>query len=175
MSPKKSSNTLNSTPNELLKKTGSAPKVIAVAGLQALAILFVMAGLLLWWRGGEVTVHIGSATIRASVANTEAERAQGLQSETYISDTRGMLFVFPYDAKWQIWMKDMTVPIDIVWLDAGKKVVGVQKNVSPDSYPDHYTPPEDARYVLELASGVAQKAHIELGVRAEFTVSSATK
>lgn len=166
---------MNSTPSERQKKIESARKVVVIAGLQAVVVIFIMAGLLFWWRSHTVNVRIGTANIQAAVASTKTEQAKGLRDKVHIADNSGMLFVFPHDAKWQIWMKDMKVPIDIVWLDAGKKVVSVQQRVSPDSYPGHFTPPEDARYVLELASGVAQKAHIEPGVRAEFTVSIATK
>jgi len=134
-----------------------------------------MAGLLFWWRDDKVNVRIGSVKIEATVAGTETERAKGMSGKVYVADNQGMLFVFPHDAKWQIWMKDMKVPIDIVWLDASKKVVSLRKNVPPSSYPGHFTPPADARYVLEIASGAAQKANIELGVRAEFTVSRVTK
>lgn len=134
-----------------------------------------MAGLLSWWRNDQVKVSIGSARIQAEVADTEPERAKGLRDRAHIAENQGMLFVFSHDAKWQIWMKDMKVPIDIVWIDADKQVVAVQRNVRPDSYPGHFTPPADARYVLELASGVAQKTNIGPGMRAEFTVSAATK
>jgi len=134
-----------------------------------------MAGLFSWWPNGGVTISIGSASIHAAVADTESERAIGLSQQTSIAANRGMLFVFPRDAKWQIWMKDMKLPIDIVWLDAHKKVVSVQANALPSSYPGHFTPPADARYVLELASGTAQKAGIHPGTRADLTVHAATK
>lgn len=134
-----------------------------------------MAGLMFWWRGDTVNVRIGSVKIQADVVDTEAERATGLRNKMHLTDNHGMLFVFPHDAKWEIWMKDMKIPIDIVWIDASKKVVAVQANVSPTSYPGHFAPPAEARYVLELASGVAQRSEIEPGVRADFTVSQATK
>ena len=175
MLPKKSSNTSNSTPSGATKKTASAHKVIAAAGLQALVIVFVTAGLLFWWREDTVKVHVGNASIQAAVADTEAERNKGLNDKVHITDNHGMLFVFDYDKKWSIWMKDMKVPIDIVWIDANKKVVAVKENVSPDTYPAHYEPPENARYVLEIASGVASKMNIEPGIKAQFDLPGATR
>lgn len=162
-------------PSEPLKKTASAPKVIALGGLQALVIICVTAGLLFWWRGDAVKVSIGTTAIQAEVADTEAERARGLSDKVHITANHGMLFVFPHDAQWGMWMKDMKVPVDIVWLDANKKVVAVQAAVDPASYPGHYTPPHNARYVLELASGVAASANITPGITAKFDVPPATK
>lgn len=175
MSPKKSSNILNSTPSGATKKTASAPKIITAAGLQALVIVFVTAGLLFWWRDDTVKVHVGTASIQAAVADTEAERNKGLSDKVHITDNHGMLFVFDYDKKWPIWMKDMRVAIDIVWIDADKKVVDVKHNVSPDTYPSYYEPSGNARYVLEIASGVARRANIEPGVKVQFELPGATR
>jgi uncharacterized membrane protein (UPF0127 family) len=172
---KKSSNTSNSTPSEHLKKTASARKVVTLAGLQALAIIFVMAGLMFWWRDHTAKVRVGDAAIQVEVADTEQERQEGLSSKIHLADNHGMLFVFPHDAPWAMWMKDMQLPIDIVWIDANKKVVHVESGVRPESYPAYYAPPQNARYVLELASGVAAKSRIQTGVQADFDVAAATK
>ena len=146
-----------------------------MGGLRALAIIFVVAGLLFWWRDDKVKVVIGTTAIQAEVADTEDERAKGLRDAVHLAANQGMLFVFPHDDRWGIWMKDMHVPIDIVWLDAGKKVVAAKTNVDPASYPAHFEPPHNARYVLELASGAVTRYQIEPGIRAQFDVPLPTK
>jgi uncharacterized membrane protein (UPF0127 family) len=175
MSPKKSSNTSNLTPSEPLKKTASARNILIAAGLQAAVIIFVIASLMPWVRSRQLDMHIGSAVIQVEVANTEQERQKGLSAATSLAKNHGMLFVFSHDSQWAMWMKDMKMPIDIVWLNAYKKVVHVEAHVDPASYPAYFAPPESARYVLELASGGAAEAGILPGVVAQFDDVVTTK
>ena len=51
-------------------------------------------------------------------------------------------------------MKDMRFPIDIVWLDENKNIVGIERGVSPDSYPETYKPPIAVLYALETNPGL---------------------
>ena len=80
--------------------------------------------------------------------------------------------VFESDDTWGIWMKDMKVPIDIIWLDNEKGVIYIVKNASPESSTDKiYKSTEDARYVIELSAGSVQKYGISVGQKAEFEVN----
>jgi uncharacterized protein len=137
-------------------------------------LVFVTSMLMVLHRDYSI-VRIGSVEIQVEIADSEEARQKGLSEKTSLADSQGMLFVFPHDAQWSIWMKNMKMPIDIVWLDTNKKVVHVASHVAPDTYPAHFTPPAQARYVLELASGVAAKNNMTPGVQTEFTVSSAAK
>ena len=74
-----------------------------------------------------------------------------------------MLFVFDSDSRPGFWMKDMKFPIDIVWLDASKKVVTIKRNATPESYLEAYYPSAPARYVIELVSGRASELGIDVG------------
>ncbi|MDO4773649.1 MAG: DUF192 domain-containing protein [Candidatus Saccharibacteria bacterium] len=118
-----------------------------------------------------VTVMIGRATLSAEVADNDDTRRRGLAGREKIADHAAMLFVFDRDDSWKIWMKDMKMPIDVVWLDAKKTVVHVEHNVQPDAEPyREYQPPKPARYVLETAAGVAKDKGIREGVQASFEV-----
>ncbi|OHA92045.1 MAG: hypothetical protein A3J09_00920 [Candidatus Zambryskibacteria bacterium RIFCSPLOWO2_02_FULL_51_21] len=87
------------------------------------------------------------------IANTDAERTQGLSGRASLPAGTGLLFVFESPGKYGFWMKDMNFPIDIVWLGDGMLPVGIEKNVSPDSYPQVFYPPVPVRYVLEVNAG----------------------
>lgn len=83
-----------------------------------------------------------------------------------IGSGEGMLFPFPFDHAWQIWMLNMHFPIDIIWLDSKRRVVYVAERARPcksvlNCKP--YVPDAKARYVLELGSGVASKLKIKSG------------
>lgn len=116
------------------------------------------------------TVTIGTAVVKAKVASTDAERERGLSGVEVLSDTSGMLFVFNDDGPQGIWMKDMKINLDIIWLDTDKRVVHIERKVTPASYPKVYQSPKPARYVLEIPAGRADKTRITLGKTAVFDV-----
>lgn len=99
-------------------------------------------------------------TIPVSVADTEAERAQGLSFTRELTEGRGKLFLFDAPGTYGFWMKDMRYPIDIVWIDSTWKVVAVTTDIAPETYPQVFYPPTDIRYVLELGAGDAERQGI---------------
>lgn len=119
------------------------------------------------------TVDIGKGTFRAEVANTDETRARGLGGRQELGKSEGMLFVTEKDGDIPIWMKDMRIPIDIIWLDAKKKVVHVKRDAWPDNEPHEvYHTPVPARYVLELPAGSAKEHSIKPGVTARFSTEA---
>lgn len=95
------------------------------------------------------TMHIRDIPFEVEIANSEAERVQGLSGRQKLSESAGLLFVFPESEYHTIWMKDMNFPIDIIWIDEDLKVVGIDKNVSPDTYPRIFRPSRPVKYILE--------------------------
>src|SRR3989344_3255823 len=68
----------------------------------------------------------GGVSLRIEYATTEIERERGLGGRESIPNDYGMLFVFPKDDVYGIWMKDTLVPLDIFWLDAQGQVVSMK-------------------------------------------------
>lgn len=90
----------------------------------------------------------------------EPSRNLGAFGVDSLKPNGGLLMVFDSDGTWGIWMKDMKVPLDILWLDANKKVVYIVKNASPEARDvATFTPKEPARYVLELLAGSVEFCH----------------
>ena len=98
----------------------------------------------------ERTLTIGNATLQVEIAQTEKQKMIGLSHRKSLAEGNGMLFMFNTDEKHGIWMKDMHFPIDIVWIDNDMKVVHIEQNIAPDTYPQTFTSPTPARYVLEV-------------------------
>ena len=109
-------------------------------------------------------VQVNGKELQAEVADSAAERITGLSGRKCIGENQAMLFVFEQPGQKGIWMKDMKFPIDIIWLDENHKVVKVQSNVSPDTYPAQFSNEEAAKYVLELKAGQADKLGIRTGI-----------
>lgn len=106
----------------------------------------------------------------AELAVNEGERAKGLMFREEISPDYGMLFVFKKERKYSFWMKNMKIPIDIIWLDKEKRIVHMEENVPPcDDIPcPSYFPEYPARYVFELKAGSIKKQNLELFDKLKF-------
>ncbi len=107
-------------------------------------------------------------TITAYKAISPEEQAQGLSGTTYLNPHDGMLFEFPYENLWNFWMKDMLIPIDIVWISKEMTIVHIEHSLTPETYPNSFGPSANSLYVLEVASGVAQKAKLKVGDKIIF-------
>ena len=106
---------------------------------------------------------IGQIEFEIEIAKTDEERSKGLSGRDYIPENFGLLFVFEKQDKYGIWMKDMKFAIDILWISEGGKVVSVEKNVLPETFPEVFYPISKARYVLELNAGMFDKGKIKVG------------
>jgi uncharacterized membrane protein (UPF0127 family) len=73
----------------------------------------------------------------------------------------GMLFVFPTVDDHCFWMKGMRFSLDIIWLSSHDKVVLVEANLQPRSYPATYC--AGSEDVVELDAGQAHAAGITVG------------
>lgn len=107
--------------------------------------------------------EFGGVSLKIEYAITHEARERGLGGRESIPSDYGMLFVFPEDARYGFWMKDMLVPLDIFWLDAQGQVVSLSEEVATSSYPHVFYPSAPARYVLETASGFAEAHAIATG------------
>lgn len=96
-------------------------------------------------------------SITYEISDSPTERMRGLSGRTEIPGNYAMLFVFEEEDRHGFWMKEMHVPIDIVWVTKNGVIIGVEEAVSPDTYPDSYYPPEPVLYVLETRAGEARK------------------
>lgn len=113
-------------------------------------------------------VNIGDGIFTLRVAQTDAARERGLGGVPALARDAGMLFIFPKDDFHAIWMKDMLIPIDIMWLSAGLEVIDAKENVSPDTFPVIFTPKVPARFVVELSAGSLKAFGARVGSRAKF-------
>jgi hypothetical protein len=108
--------------------------------------------------------------IEVQLADTVDLHTLGLSGRDGLSKKSGLLFVFKRDDYYPFWMKDMSFAIDIIWLNADKKIVHIESGVKPDTYPQTFSSPELARYVLELAGGVVKEYKLEKGDTVDFSV-----
>ena len=119
-----------------------------------------------------VEVEVARGRFTAVVVDTPIARARGLSGREALALARAMWFDMGRAAPATFWMRGMRFPIDIVWVDAGLRVVHVthEARVPPEgasaSELPVYTPGDvDVRYVLEINAGLARELGIEPGVQ----------
>lgn len=108
--------------------------------------------------------------INVEVVQKEEDLRRGLQLREFLDPQSGMLFIFAQSRRHSFWMKDTWIPLDMIWMDYGRRIVHVEHDVPPcrkDPCPT-YTPSQEALYVLEVNAGYSQELGLELGDRAEF-------
>jgi len=97
------------------------------------------------------------------IANTEKLREKGLSHRETLNKDSGMIFIFDEPVISRFWMKDMNFPIDIIWVDTDLKISGIEKNISPETYPEIFSPKSPSQYVLEIKGGRSEEVGIKVG------------
>jgi len=108
--------------------------------------------------------------VTVEIAADEDTRTQGLMFRDRLAEDRGMIFFFPQTGEYPFWMKNTLIPLDMIWIDDARRVAHVAHDVPPckaDPCPS-YPPNAQARYVLEVAAGVAAKHHLKDGDTLRF-------
>ncbi len=109
-----------------------------------------------------VPVTIGSKTIKATLANTNPTRIQGLLGWEQIREDQGMLLDFIRPGRFAIHMQGMKFPIDALWVDSAGVIKLIYSQIQPNSgiiYPSMF----EVRYCLEIAPGFCRKYGIKEG------------
>lgn len=114
------------------------------------------------------TLTDGTTEVAIEVATTSEAHMRGLSGRASLASKQGMLFVFDHDDIYPFWMPDMHFAIDMIWIAEDKHIVFIKKNATPESYPELFTPTAKARYVLEVASGEAEKMGWKEGTLLQF-------
>lgn len=132
--------------------------------------MILVAGVTLFHRHSNAqTLRVNGHTFSLEVASTAQEQSQGLGNRASLPDNEGMLFVFSGVPQTEcFWMKDMSFPLDIVWIAADKQVVHIEQDVSPDTYPRSFCPSDPAQYVIELNAGAVASSGIRVGQTLNF-------
>jgi uncharacterized membrane protein (UPF0127 family) len=120
-----------------------------------------------------VPLKLPSGTVLSTEVMVEdGDRAMGLMFRPSLAKDRAMLFVFEVADFHGIWMKNCKFPIDIVWLDASRKVVHLAESVPPcrkDPCPV-YQPMQRAAFVVEMNAAQAKRERVVKGATLEFTL-----
>ena len=108
-------------------------------------------------------LRLPNKDISIIVVDTPETMQKGLGGRELLSGDEGMLFIFAKPELHGIWMKDMKFAIDIIWIDEEYKIVHIESNVSPQTYPKTFWPLAKSLYVLETKAGFALENELKVG------------
>ncbi len=104
----------------------------------------------------------GIVQFNVEVAKTMEEWSNGLMYRTSLPENQGMLFVFQDNQERAFWMKNVVIPLDMVFIDNEGIIHNIISNAVPgDESQRRSNGP--VPYVLEINGGVAEKLGIEVG------------
>lgn len=114
----------------------------------------------------------GGQVIHAEVMVQPADLMRGMMFRESLAPDRGMLFVHGKPGRYPYWMFQCLIPLDIIWMDASKRIVEISAETPPCKGDEASCPTyggnHDAQFVLELAGGMAKKYGLQPGAAIAF-------
>lgn len=114
----------------------------------------------------EVTLP-GGHIIKAETAVDTRDMLRGLMFRASLAADHGMLFVHPVSGHYSYWMYQTHIPLDMIWMDEGHKIVELVESAPPcqtaASKCAHFGGHENAKFVLELNGGSIGKYGLKAG------------
>ena len=112
-------------------------------------------------------VHAPNAQLRLAVASEPTARELGLMCVTRLRPNAGMIFIFDAPQRWDFWMKNTLIPLDMIWVERDGAVNNVAEKVpaSTLSTADDAVARRSGHglYVIELPAGEAARDGIVKG------------
>lgn len=114
----------------------------------------------------DITLPDGTV-VKAEVNMTTIDMGRGMMFRDSFPEGRAMLFIHSTPNKYQYWMYQVKIPLDIVWLDSTRRVVEIVESAPPCLTKSSECPlhggTEMATYVVEFPGGYARKHGVKTG------------
>jgi uncharacterized protein len=110
-------------------------------------------------------------TFQVEVADTPAKRELGLQYRRDLAMDHGMIFLFPAESQLSFWMKNTPIPLDMIFINKDRKIIGIVEQAVPFST-DSRSVPGASQFVLEINGGLSKRHGIKAGDSVRFQALS---
>jgi uncharacterized membrane protein (UPF0127 family) len=109
----------------------------------------------------------GGHVIKVETVTDNVGLLRGLMFRESLAPDRGMLFVYPKPDHYQAWMYQTLIPLDIIWMDSGHRIVAMDENAPPCKTQASKCPKYGGKVIsafsLEIGGGLARKYGLQLG------------
>lgn len=128
-------------------------------------ILAGVAGLFFYTKPKKGSVCLNNYCFQVEIAKSPIELARGLMFRKSLNENKGMLFVFEKEGNYPFWMKNTSISLDIIWINADNKIVFISENNLPcgNNSCSSINPNQNAKYVLEINAGLSEKLELKTG------------
>jgi len=113
----------------------------------------------------KIITKYSAIDVIVEIADEPEEWQRGLMFRKALRKNYGMLFVFENEQTKRFWMKNILIPLDIIFISSALRIVDIKENVQPckiEPCPT-YTSKTPVKYVLELNGGFALENNISVG------------
>jgi uncharacterized membrane protein (UPF0127 family) len=114
-----------------------------------------------------VTKEGRERSFQVEIADTPAKREMGLQYRRDLATDRGMIFLFPNESQQAFWMKNTPIPLDMIFINRDRKIVGIVEQATPFTL-DSRSVNGASQYVLEINGGLSRKYGFTKGDSVRF-------
>src|SRR3989344_3199032 len=113
-----------------------------------------------------------SECFSVQMAETMFQKMRGLKFVDDLRRNEGMIFMFRSERRRAFWMKDVFVPLDLIWLDEKFRVVEITSDQKPCQglFCPIIISKNKAQHVVELNGGTADRIGIRDGELAEVPI-----
>ena len=115
----------------------------------------------------KIRTAIGVCRFTVEVARTPQEQELGLSFRQALHPEMGMIFPQPRPRVISLWMKDVLIPLDIIFIRPDATITRVAANRTPLSL-DPVSSGEQVDAVLEIAGGRASELGIAAGDQVDW-------
>jgi uncharacterized protein len=148
-------------------------KGVVSAALTSFLLLGIGTGVAIWQGETREQIRLQTSTneyiLHVDFVKTPEDQAKGLMGIDHLYDDEGMLFSYRSPRHLAFWMKNMLIPIDMLFIGSDFKVKHIEREVPPCPEEANkcpiYFPPERVQYVLEVVSGYSEKYDVKIGDR----------
>lgn len=106
------------------------------------------------------------ASFTVELATTPEQQVRGLMEREHLPEGHGMLFIYPAAHNAMMWMKNMRISLDFLFVDGRGTVVHMVEDVPPcpsEGECPSFGAGQPVRYVLEVPAGTVARYGLQIG------------
>ena len=113
----------------------------------------------------EAQVCFKNHCFKVELALSAEEKRNGLMYRDQLDLDKGMLFIYEDEKERSFHMKDVLIPLDIIWINGENEVVFINEDTQPckESFCQSINPKKNAKYVLEINAGLSKEIGLAVG------------
>jgi uncharacterized membrane protein (UPF0127 family) len=94
-------------------------------------------------------IIINGMKLRVEVANEPETRAKGLMNRSVLANDRGMIFVFPSETRFSIWMKNTPIDLTVIFANKYGRIINIE-HMTRNTLESH-SPASPAMFAIEIS------------------------